>query len=135
MCIDYRKLNDLTVKDAYPLPRIGQTNDAMQGAGVFSSSLDLASGYWQIPVASGDQHKTAFCTPDGGLFECLKMPFGLTNAPLTFQRKMNEIFKEDLYKHVPIFLDDVLIFSKTPEEYLEHLEKVFRVLRKAGLRR
>ena len=133
MCIDYRKLNDLTVKDAYPLPRIGQTIDALQGAGVFSS-LDLASGYWQIPVAAEDRHKTAFCTPDGGLYECLKMPFGLTNAPPTFQRNMNDIFKEDLYKHVLIFLDDVLTFSKTPEEHLEHLEKVFIVLRKAGLR-
>ena len=133
MCIDYRKLNDLTVKDAYPLPRIGQTIDALQGAGVFSS-LDLASGYWQIPVAAEDRHKTAFCTPDGGLYECLKKPFGLTNAPPTFQRNMKDIFKEDLYKHVLIFLDDVLTFSKTPEEHLEHLEKVFIVLRKAGLR-
>ena len=106
MCIDYRKLNDLTVKDAYPLPRIGQTIDAPQGAGVFSS-IDLAGGYWQIPVAAEDQHKTAFCTPVGGLYECLKMPFGLTNAPPTFQRNMNDIFKEDLYKHVLIFLDDV----------------------------
>ena len=133
MCIDYRKLNDLTVKDAYPLPRIGQTIDALQGAGVFSS-LDLASGYWQIPVAAEDRPKSAFCTPDGGLYECLKMPFGLTNAPPTFQRNMNNIFKDDLYKHVLIFLDDVLTFSKTPEDHLEHLEKVFRVLRTSGLR-
>ena len=133
MCIDYRKLNDLTVKDAYPLPRIGQTIDALQGAGVFSF-LDLASGYWQIPVAAEDRHKTAFCTSDGGLYECLKMPFGSTNAPPTFQRNMNDIFKEDLYKHVLIFLDDVLTFIKTPEEHLEHLEKVCIVLRKAGLR-
>ena len=133
MCIDYRKLNDLTVKDAYLLPRIGQTIDALQGAGVFSS-LDLASGYWQIPVAAKDRYKTAFCTPDGGLYECLKTPFGLTNAPPTFQRNMNNIFKDDLYKHVLIFLDDVLTFSKTPEDHLEHLEKVFRVLRKSGLR-
>ena len=133
MCIDYRKLNDLTVKDAYPLPRIGQTIDALQGAGVFSS-LDLAGGYWQIPVAAEDRHKTAFCTPDGGLYECLKMPFGLTNAPPTFQRNMNNIFKDDLYKHGLIFLDDVLTFTKTPEDHLEHLEKVFRVLRKSGLR-
>ena len=134
ICIDYRKLNDLTEKDAYRLPLIGQTIDAPKGAGVFSS-LNLASGYWQIPVAVEDRHKTAFCTPDGGLYECLKMPFGLTNAPPTFQRNMNKIFKEDLYKHVLIFLDDVLTFSKTPEEHLDHLEKVSRVLRTAGLRR
>ena len=67
MCIDYRKLNGISVKDAYPLPRIGQTIDALQGAGFFSS-LDLASGYWQVPVAREERHKTAFCNPDGGLF-------------------------------------------------------------------
>ena len=133
MCIDYRKLNEVTVKDAYPLPRIGQTIDALQGAGVFSS-LDLASGYWQIPVAPEDRHKTAFCTPDGGLYECLKMPFGLTNAPPTFQRYMNDVFKEFLYQFVLIFLDDVLTYSKTPEEHLAHLRKVFQVLRMAGLK-
>ena len=134
MCVDYRNLNSLTVKDVYPLPRIGQTIDALQGAGVFSS-LDLASGYWQIPVAAKHRHKTAFCTPDGGLYECLKLSFGLTNAPPTFQRNMNNIFQDDLYKHVLIFLDDVLTFSRTPEEHLEPLEKVFRVLRKSGSRR
>ena len=133
MCIDYRRLNSDTVKDAYPLPRIGQTIDALQGAGFFSS-LDLASGYWQIPVAAQDRHKTAFCTPDGGLYECLKMPFGLTNAPPTFQRHMNEIFREVLYKHVLIFLDDVLTYSRTPEGHLMHLEEVFQILRKAGLK-
>ena len=133
MCIDYRKLNEVTVKDAYPLPRIGQTIDALQEAGVFSS-LDLASGYWQIPVAPEDRHKTAFCTPDGGLYECLKMPFGLTNAPPTFQRYMNDVFKELLWKFVSIFLDDVLTYSKTPEEHLAHLRKVFQELRMAGLK-
>ena len=97
-------------------------------------SLDLASDYWQIPVAAEDRHKMAFCIPDGVLYECLKMPFGLTNAPPTFQRNMNDIFKEDLYQNVLIFLDDVLTFGKTPEEHLEHLEKVFKALHKAGLR-
>ena len=133
MCIDYRKLNEITVKDAYPLPRIGQTIDALQGAGFFSS-LDLASGYWQVPVAREDRHKTAFCTPDGGLFEFVKMPFGLTNAPATFQRLMNNIFAPDLFQHVLIFLDDVLTYSETPEEHLHHLEKVFLTLRRAGLK-
>ena len=133
MCIDYRKLNEITTKDAYPLPRIGQTIDALQGAGYFSS-LDLASGYWQVPVAEKDRHKTAFCTPEGGLYEFVKMSFGLTNAPATFQRLMNEIFKDDLFKHVLIFLDDLLVYNETPAEHLEHLEKVFPKLRAAGLK-
>ena len=133
MCIDYRKLNEITVKDAYPLPRIGQTIDALQGAGFFSS-LDLANGYWQVPVVRDDRHKTAFCTPDGGLFEFVKMPFGLTNAPATFQRLMNNIFSADLFQHVLIFLDDVLTYSKTPNDQLHHLGKVFLTLRRAGLK-
>ena len=133
MCIDYRKLNEITTKDAYPLPRIRQTIDALQGAGYFSS-LDLASGYWQVPVAEKDRHKTAFCTPEAGLYEFVKMPFGWTNAPATFQRLMNETFKEDLFKHVSIFFDDLLVYSETPAEHLEHLEKVFVKLRAAGLK-
>ena len=83
MCIDYRKLNEITTKDACPLPRIGLTIDALQGAGYFSS-LDLASGYWQVPEAEKSRHKTAFCTPEGGLYEFVKMPFGLTNARQLF---------------------------------------------------
>ena len=130
MCIDYRKLNEITTKDAYPLPRIGQTIDALQGAGYFSS-VDLASGYWQVPVGDKDRHKTAFSTPEGGLYEFVKMPFGLTNAPATFQCLMNEIFKEDLFKHVLVFLADLLLYSETPAEHLEHLEKVFLKLRAA----
>ena len=133
MCIDYRKLNEITTKDAYPLPRIGQTIDALQGAGYFSS-LDLASGYWQVPVAEKDRHKADFCIPGGGLYEFVKMPFGLTNAPATFQRLMYEIFKEDRFKQVSIFLDALLIYSETPAEHLEHLEKVFLKLRVAGLK-
>ena len=132
MFIDYRKLNEITTKDAYPLPRIGQRIDALQGA-VYFSSLDLASSYWQVPVAEKDRHKTAFCTREGGLYEFVKMPFGLTNAPATLQRLMNEIFKEDLLKHVLIFLDEMLVYSETPAEHLEHLEKIFPKLRAAGL--
>ena len=81
-----------------------------------------------------DRHKTAFCTPEGGLYEFVKMPFGLTNAPATFQRLMNEIFQEDLFKHFLILLDDLLVYSETPAEHLEHLEKVFLKLRGAGLK-
>ena len=133
MCIDYRKLNEITVKDAFPLPRIGQTFDALQGAGFFSS-LDLASGYWQVPVAREDRHKTAFCTPDGGLFEFVKMQFGLTNAPATFRRLMNNIFAADLFQHVSIFLDHVFNYSETPNDHLHHLQKVFLTLKRAGLK-
>ena len=105
----------------------------MQGAGHFSS-LDLASSYWQVPVTGKDRHKTAFCTPEAGLYEFVKMPFGLTNAPATFQRLMNEILKDDLFKQVIIFLDDLLVYSETPAEHLEHLEKVFLKLRAAALK-
>ena len=133
MCKDYRKLNQITTKDAYPFPRIGQTIDALQGEGYFSS-LDLASGYWQVPVAEKDQHRTAFCTPEGGLYEFVKTPFGLMNAPATFQRLMNENFKENLIKHVLIFLDDLLEYSETPAEHLKHLEEVFLNMRAARLK-
>ena len=133
MCIDFRALNEVTVKDAYPIPRIGQTLDALEGASVFSS-LDLASGYWQVPLAPNDRHKTAFVTPDGGLYEFVKMPFGLCNAPATFQRLMNEIFKHILYKFVLIFLDDVLVFSQNEDQHLQHLEETFVLLRKANLK-
>ena len=132
MCIDYRELNEITTKDAYPLPRIGQTIDALQGAGYFSS-LDLASGYWQVPVAERDRQKTAFCTPESGLYEFVKMPFGLTNAPATFQRLINEVFKDDPFKHVPTFLDDLLVYSETPEEHLDNLEEFIQKLRAPGL--
>ena len=87
-----------------------------------------------MPVAEKDRHKTTFCTPEAGLCKFVKMPFGLTNAPATFQRLMNEISKEDLFKHVLIFLDDLLVYSETPAEHLEHLEKVFIKLRAAGLK-
>ena len=133
VCIDYPKLNEIMTKDAYPLPRIGQTIDALQGAGYFSS-LNLASGHWQVPVAEKDRHKTAFFTPEGGLYEFVKLPFGLMNASTTFQRLMNKFFREDLFKHVLFFLDDLLVYSETPVEHLEHLDKVFLKFRAAGLK-
>ena len=94
-CVDYRDFNDVTVKNAFPIPKIDQSFDALRRANFFSS-LDLASGYWQVPVAPEDRHKKAFVTPDDGLYEYIKMPFGLSNAPGTFQKLMNNLFKDHL---------------------------------------
>ena len=133
VCIDYRKLNDVTIKDAFPIPKIDQSFDALKEAKVFSS-MDLASGYWQIPVAPEHCHKTAFVTPDGGLYEYIRMPFGLSNAPGTFQRLMNEVFRDYLYKFILIFLDDVLAYSTNKVDHLEHLRTIFQTLRALNLK-
>ena len=132
-CVDYRRLNEVTVKDAFPIPKIEQTFDALNGAKFFST-LDLASGYWQVPVAPEDRFKTAFVTPDGGLYEYVRMPFGLTNAPGTFQRLMNTLFAQYIYKGVLIFLDDVLLYSGDVEQHIQNLKITFETLRKANLR-
>ena len=131
--MDYRKLNDVTVKDAFPIPKIHQTFDALNGQKYFSS-LDLASGYWQVPVAEEDRHKTAFVTPDGGFYEYVMMPFGLSNAPGTFQRLMNELFRDHLWKWALVFLDDVLVYSKCENDHFAHLKATFQLLREANLK-
>jgi hypothetical protein len=112
----YRLLNKITIKDKFPLPRIDDTIDALYGARYFST-LDLLSGYWQIEINEEDKHKTAFIC-ELGLFEFNQMPFGLTNAPSTFQRAMNNIFKKELYKFVLVYLDDIIIYSKTFDDHL-----------------
>ena len=134
-CVDYRNLKDFTVKDAFPIPKIIQSFDALRGAKLFSS-LDLASGYWQVPVAPEDRQKTAFLTLDGGLYEYIKMPFGLSNGPGIFQRLMNNLFEDQLGKWVLIFLDDVLAYDSTEEEHFKHIEVVFKLklLRAANLK-
>ena len=132
-CVDYRKLNDATVKDAFPIPKIHQTFDALNGQKYFSS-LDLASGYWQLPVAEEVRHKTDFVTPDGGFYEYVMMPFGLSNAPGTFQRLMNELFREHLWKWALVLLDDVLIYSKCEEDHFSHLKATFQLPREANLK-
>ncbi|GBG91621.1 hypothetical protein CBR_g52655 [Chara braunii] len=131
MCIDYRGLNRITRKNVYPLPRIDDLLDAAGGCKVFSK-IDLKSGYHQIEVDPSDQHKTAFKTRDG-LYEFIVMPFGLTNAPATFQSLMDKVLRHQLNKFVVVYLDDILIFSKSMEEHVKHLEEVLQVLKDAQL--
>lgn len=126
MCVDYRALNAITVKNRYPLPRIDELMDRLQGASVFTK-LDLQSGYWQIRIKEEDVAKTAFRTRYGH-YEWRVLPFGLTNAPATFQALMNRVLHPYLDKSVVVYLDDILIFSRTPEEHLTHLEQVFSAL-------
>ena len=132
LCVDYRQLNSKTRRDAYPLPRIEESLDALSGAQWFST-LDLASGYHQVPVAEKDKHKTAFCTPFG-LFEFNRMAFGLCNAPSTFQRLMERIFGDRRFQSVLLYLDDVIVFSSTVEQHLGRLEEVFVRLAEQGLK-
>ena len=127
LCVDYRELNAKTRRDAYPLPRIDESLDALSGARWFST-LDLASGYNQVPMAEKDKDKTAFCTPFG-LFEFNRMPFGLCNAPGTFQRLMERIFGDQSLQSLLLYLDDIVIFSTTFEQHLQRLDLVLGRLR------
>ena len=131
-CVDYRKLNGVTRKDSYPLPRIDESLDALAKTQYFST-LDLASGYWQIGLDDDAKLKSAFCTPNG-LFQFKVMPFGLTNAPATFQRLMERVLAGLQWQICLVYIDDVIIFSQTFNEHVDHLNQVFNRLRKAGLK-
>ncbi|WVZ71283.1 hypothetical protein U9M48_019885 [Paspalum notatum var. saurae] len=131
MCVDYRALNDVTIKNKYPLPRIDDLFDQLQGACVFSK-IDLRSGYHQMKICPFDIPKTAFITRFG-LYEYTVMSFGLTNAPAYFMNLMNKVFMEYLDKFVVVFIDDILIYSKTEEEHEEHLRLVLQKLREHKL--
>jgi hypothetical protein len=127
MCVDYRSLNEVTIKNKYPLPRIEDLFDQMKGASVFSK-IDLRSGYHQLKIQESDIPKTAFRTRYG-LYEYTMMSFGLTNAPAYFMYLMNKVFMEYLDRVMVVFIDDILIFSKTMEEHEGHLRLVLEKLR------
>ena len=132
-CIDYRKLNQRTVKDAYAIPRIDDTLHHLAGAKYFST-LDIKSGYWQVGLKETDKAKTAFQVGSLGFYECNRMPFGLCNAPATFQRLMERCMGELNLRDCLIYLDDIIIFSSTFEEHLERLQAVFERLQQHNLK-
>jgi len=130
-CVDYRKLNAVTVKDSYPLPRI---DDLLELSGnAWFTTLDLKSGYWQIKIRPEDKEKTAFSVGNG-LWQFTVMPFGLCNAPATFERLMERILQGLITKICLVYLDDVIVFGKTFEEMAENLKQIFIRFRKANLR-
>ncbi|KAJ9535693.1 hypothetical protein OSB04_un001154 [Centaurea solstitialis] len=131
MCIDYRELNKVTIKNKYPLPRMDDLFDQLQGASFFSK-IDLRSGYHQLKVSEGDVPKTAFRTRYGH-FEFLFMPFGLTNAPAAFMDLMNQVCKPFLDKCVIVFIDDVLVYSRSEAEHEEHLRAILELLKREKL--
>ena len=132
-CVDYRRLNDVTHKDAYPLPRISDIIDSLNGASWFCT-LDLASGYWQLEVDPRDKEKTAFSIPGKGHYQFKVMPFGLTGAPATFERMMEGILAPLLWNKCLSFLDDVMVYGQDFDSTLANLRHVFECLHEAGLK-
>jgi len=131
LCVDYRMLNQVTIKNRYPLPRIDDLFDQLQGAAVFSK-IDLRTGYHQLRIREGDIAKTAFRSRYGH-YEFTVMPFGLTNAPAAFMGLMNQVFHQQLDKFVIVFVDDILIYSKDHQTHGEHLQEVLHILRRNKL--
>ena len=130
LCIDYRRLNKVTTQDPYPMPRIDDLLDGL-GSAHFISTLDLSKGYWQVPVAADSRQKTAFVTPLGK-YQFKVMPFGLVGAPAVFQRMMNTLLA-DIISYAGAYIDDLVIFSTSWDDHLNHLRTVFQKLRAAKL--
>ena len=132
-CIDFRRLNALTIKDSHPLPCICETLESLARAAHYST-FDLNSGFWQVPMDEESKQYTAFTLGSMGLYECESMPFGLCNAPPTFQRLMQNCLGELNLTYCLIYLDDVIVFSKMPEEHLQRMHVVFDRLREHSLK-
>lgn len=131
-CVDFRKVNQVTEKDAYPLPYVSSILDRLRGA-TFITSLDIKSAYWQIPLAESAKQYSAFTVPNRGLFHFNRMPFGLHNAPATWQRFIDKTLGSELEPYVFVYLDDIVICTPTFEQHLTILEEVLKRLRDAGL--
>jgi len=130
-CIDYRQLNERTVRDSYPLPRMDDCLDSL-GDAQFFSMLDCNAGYWQIPIAEEDKPKTAF-TCHCRTYQCTRLPFGLCNAPASFQRAIDMILSGVKWQNVLVYLDDLIIFFADAESHLSHLNTVLTLLGKNGV--
>lgn len=132
-CCDFRKLNDCTVKDSQPLPRIDDTLDALSGSAWFST-LDCKSGFWQVGLSHKDRNKTSFCIQGGPVWQFTVMPFGLCNAPATFERLMEFVLSGLTWKQCLVYLDDIISYSKTFEEHLNNLDEIFKRMHEANLK-